>query len=85
MKLQLIEGWRHAWRFWSVRLNGAALTILSGITIVSDTWNSMPQDLRAYLPYAQGVSLVLFAAGLIARFVSQPKAQAKIEEAKNAG
>ncbi|KPH59275.1 hypothetical protein ADT71_23940 [Novosphingobium sp. ST904] len=72
MRSRLIEDWRLWWRYWSVRLNAIGLAILTGCQLISDAWSTMPPDLRAALPYARDVSILLFAAGIVARLVQQP-------------
>lgn len=73
IRARLIADWHLAFRFWSVRLNSLGLILLTGCQFATDAWNSMPQDLRHALPYAQGISIALFFSGLIARLVAQPK------------
>lgn len=77
--MKLIEGWRHAWRYWSIRLNGLGLLLLAACQFAGDAWSSMPPDLRQAMPYAQHISIALFAAGLLARLIPQPRTQEKID------
>jgi hypothetical protein len=64
IRARLIDDWRQAWRFWSVRLSafGAAL---------SAAWVSMPADMRDGFPGAQWIGLMLFISVLLARLVVQ--------------
>lgn len=81
IRARLIADWRLFFRFWSVRLNGLGLLLLTGCQIATDAWNSMPTDLRHAMPYAQGISIALLVGGLIARLFVQPK----LEDQRNAG
>ena len=78
IELRLIAAWREVWGFWSVRLNALGLTLLSFCQLVTETWNSMPDELRQILPYARWVSVGLFAVGFAARFIAQPKTAAAV-------
>lgn len=80
IEARLITEWRDAWRYWSVQLNAAGLVVLSACETASTMWSSMPPDLRQIMPYAPALSTALFAAGLVSRFVTQPKAAAAIQQ-----
>ena len=80
IEARLIAEWRSAWRYWSVKLNGVGVLLLGATETVSGAWNSMPADLRAALPFMQKVALALFIAGLVARFVAQPRTADQIAE-----
>lgn len=73
LRARLIDDAGKWWRMWSVRLNGLGLLLLSASQILSESWSTMPPDLRAALPYANVISIVLFASGLLARVVVQKK------------
>lgn len=64
--MKLIDNWRCAWRFASVRAMSAALAIQA-------TWLSLPDDLRERIPLWATVSVTgcLLIAGLIGRLVQQ--------------
>lgn len=69
----LIAEWRQAWKYWSVKLNGAGISLLALTEMLSHVWGTMPPDLRASLPYAQHAAIALFVGGFLARFIAQPK------------
>lgn len=79
IKRHLIGEARAWWRMWSVRFNALGLALLGWVTFdpasVLMMWRMMPASLRASIPMTvfEGVALALFALGLIARFVRQPK------------
>lgn len=75
--MKLIDEWRQAWRFWSVRLQAAGLALASLFAWWPDAalvlWNSMPAEVKALLPEAavKTLPLFVFGAALIARLVKQ--------------
>lgn len=69
--MNLIDDWKKAHRYWSVRLNSAGIALMGISGIVNEAWNSMPPDLRQAVPYAQGIATALFVLGLFARVVKQ--------------
>ena len=64
--MKLIDNWRCAWRFASVRAMSAALAIQA-------TWLSLPDDLRERIPLwiAASVTGFLLIAGLLGRLIQQ--------------
>ena len=77
--LELMDNWRLAPRFWSVRIKTAA-TALQGAflvwpTFALDLWNMMPVQLSQHLPARTvfAIPLVLFIASGIAQFIKQRK------------
>lgn len=85
-KLQLISGWRSAWRFASVQLALFGSFICSLAVAFPDAilfaWNHVPPDLKTAIPprFLPLIGVALFALSIFARIVHQPKASAKIEE-----
>lgn len=77
---RLVENWRSAWRWWSLRLNALGLLILGFVQFdpvgALFVWNMMPSHVRAFLPsnFLLYVGLALFALSMIARMVKQPNA-----------
>lgn len=75
MKIKLIEEWRSAWRWWSMRLAAvgsiAVAYVLAYPDILLSTLNALPPEMRAVFPPAIG--FVLFALVSIARLVKQGK------------
>jgi len=80
VRARLIDDARLWWRFWSMRL--AALgAIVSALAqwfpdALSAAWNTMPYDMRAYLPapLLHSIPVILFVAVMVARIVAQKKA-----------
>ena len=85
--MRLIDGWRHSWRLWSVRLSAFGALLMTWAALTPDAllqaWLALPPDVRGLLPeqVLKGVPVVLFVATLLARLIPQPKAAAKIEGA----
>lgn len=89
--MKLIDGWRQAWRLWSVRLSALGTLLMAWAALTPDAllqaWNALPPEVQALVPESVGklIPFLLFFGTLVARLVPQPKAAAKIEEAANAG
>ena len=71
----MIDNWRKAWRFWSLRLQAAGLAVLAFPDLLVESWLFLPAELKAMLPaeYASIVGISLIAAGMIARLIKQRK------------
>lgn len=78
--MKLIPTWRHAWRWWSVRVSalGAALAVLAlaAPDVVSTVWSVLPDDVLARLPrnVALTVPLLIQLAAIVARVIQQREA-----------
>jgi hypothetical protein len=89
--MKLIDGWRQAWRLWSVRLSAIGAILMGWAALAPDAllqaWNALPADVQALLPEKVGnaIPFLLFVGTLVSRFIPQPKANAKIEEAASGG
>jgi hypothetical protein len=75
MKLGLVEGWRGAWRWASIRLGAIASIVLAYLWAAPDmaltVLNSMPPEVRAYLSPVVGIAL--FALVTATRIVHKPR------------
>ncbi len=69
-RARLIPGWGSAWRLWSVRI----ATLGAGLMTA---WSSLPDGLRAALPYADRIAAGLFVAVTVARLVAQEEPRRK--------
>ena len=71
----MIDNWRNAWKFWSLRLQAAGLAVLVFPDLLVESWLFLPAELKAMLPaeYASIVGISLIAAGMIARLIKQRK------------
>jgi len=80
IRARLIDDARLWWRFWSMRLAafGAIVAALAQWfpDAFSAAWNSIPPDMRAYLPapLLHSAPVILFVAIMAARIVAQKKA-----------
>lgn len=66
MALRLVDNWRHSYKFASNWFHGAQI-------VVAATWESLPADLKGYLPPKVMIVIVavLGGCGLIARAIDQ--------------
>ena len=71
MNLRLIEDWRRAHRFASVRLSGGAALLFGAGPALFDAWRAVPDDLKDALPHgwarwiATGGFLLILAARMV--------------------
>lgn len=74
LRLQLIDGWRSAWRWWSMQMHVVGTVLVSLLLMVP----TMPQEIQEMIPVAwRAVAIGLwFALGIGARLVQQrPKSK----------
>jgi hypothetical protein len=75
---RLIDDWRTAHKFWSVRLQALGALVMAGLGVVStefpNVWNGLPGDLREKAPSWLGTGLIL--CGLMLRLMKQKKPDA---------
>jgi hypothetical protein len=75
----LIEGWKKAHKFWSVRLGviGTAITavFLAAPEAALHAWALMPEDVKTLLPpdVIKFLGVFILGSSFIARIVKQPK------------
>ncbi|WP_230686077.1 hypothetical protein [Burkholderia gladioli] len=65
MKIQLIDDWRRAHKFGTVRFSGALAALAPIGYAVRDTWNGIPDDLKQYLPASLKQALSYTTLGLL--------------------
>ena len=67
MKLELVEGWRNAWRWTSMNC-----MVLAGA--LQGTWLVLDADQRATLPHysVTALTIVVLIAGVAGRLIKQP-------------
>ena len=68
MKVQLVDEWKSAWKWFSVQS-----MVLAGS--IQGTWLAVPADLKTKVPesWVQGVVISLLVLGTIGRLVKQDK------------
>jgi len=90
IKARLVPEAREWWMLYSTRFNAIGAALLAWVTFdpvsVLGVWNMMPANLRQIVPpdVFQIIALILFALGMLGRFVKQPKVTAHVE-ARTAG
>lgn len=69
LKLQLVEGWRSAWRWWSMRLHVIGTLIAGAILLVPQ----MPAEVQALIPIEWRAAAIAlwFILGVVARVMQQ--------------
>lgn len=69
-KIALIDDWRRAHRFSSVRLSGAAAIVFGLGPSLLGAWAALPDDLKAALPsgWARVIATVAFVLVTAARY-----------------
>lgn len=83
--MKLIDGWRQAWRLWSVRLSALGAILTGWAALAPDAllqlWQLLPDELHALVPerVAGVIPTLLFVAAIVARLIPQPKAAAALE------
>ena len=74
--MKLVDNWKQAWRWWSVRLAafgaaGAGL-ILAAPEAVLHAWTMLPAELQVGLAeYRTQIALAVFVVAVIARLIKQ--------------
>ena len=71
----MIDNWKKAWRFWSLRLQAAGIILLAFPELLINAWIFLPAELKSMLPaeYASIVGITLIVLGMIARLIKQRK------------
>lgn len=80
MTLRLIDEWRDAHRFASVRMSALMATLFAIGPSLLESWSALPDDLKAQLPqgWARAIATTGFVLVLLARITT-------IEERRNHG
>lgn len=77
--MTLISNWRDCWRFWSVRLHLAGVSLLGLLEAFPDaavsTLAILPPDIRAQIDpeHIRYIGYAIIVAGIIARVIRQNK------------
>lgn len=68
LEAKLVNNWRNAWKWWSMRLNliasVAVAYLLSSPELILTTLNQLPPEMRAFFPPAIGFVLFAVVAGV---------------------
>lgn len=73
MKLKLVDEWRNAWKWASVRISATGAVLMAAAEIAGQTWVGLPEDVRASIPHADTIALVLFVLIPLARVLTREK------------
>ncbi len=83
MKLKLIEGWKKAFKMWSVLISSFGALVMGVFTIWPDSafivWQSMPDEAKAAIPQnlVSIIALFLFVMTAFARIIKQKQLENK--------
>lgn len=79
MKIKLIDNWKDAWRFSSVRVLGLGTVVPGLIEMFPDQalriWALLPEDMKRVVPdrYVLWYTLAVVGASFVARIIRQDK------------
>ncbi len=83
LRVRLIDGWRKAGKFWSIRLGvvGSALTSVFILWPESALyfWGAMPDEVKAWIPeqFIPMIGVSIFVMSMFARVVKQQKLESE--------
>lgn len=89
MKIQLVSYWRKWWKLWSVWISTIGISLLTVAVYFPqyayDAWNALPPDIKNSIPpeFLQKISIALWVASVIAKFVKQKKLTQEHENEQN--
>lgn len=75
--MKLIEEWRKAHTYWSVRINllGAAImgAFLQWPSLATDAWQALPGELKSFISpeWPKVLGIVAFLSAIVARVIKQ--------------
>ncbi len=88
-RIKLIEEWKLARKFWSIRLGAIGTAVTSLFILWPDSalyfWGAMPEEVKAWIPpqYVPLIGVFIFAMSMFARLVKQQKVEQQIREKRN--
>lgn len=77
IKVKLINNWKDAWRFWSVRLSALGAAILTMVDLapgaIASVWTQLPRTITDSLPddMIKWIGIGLIVASPLARVIRQ--------------
>ena len=69
--MKLVDEWRQARKWASVRLSALGALVMVLAEVAGQSWAALPPDLRAHIPHADTIALVLFIMIPIARVLTK--------------
>jgi len=76
-KIELVDDWKKAPKFWSVITSFIGTCIMGFFTIWPESalylWGAMPNEVKTLLPdqLATGIAMFIFIASMISRLIKQ--------------
>jgi hypothetical protein len=68
--MKLVDGWRSAWRWASVRASALGVVLVTVAEVAQQGLLGLPDDVRAHIPNGDSISLVLFVAIPLLRIIT---------------
>lgn len=81
MKIELIDDWKKAYKFWSVIFSALGTAVMGFFTIWPDSalylWQMMPSEIKQILPsnLATLIAMFIFLMSMASRLVKQKRLQ----------
>jgi hypothetical protein len=78
MKLEIVEDWKHAWKWISMWCMTIAMAI-------QGAWTFIPDDMKASIPHSivEGATVALLGIGIVGRLTKQTKADVAGDDSAN--
>lgn len=79
LRARIVDDWRLGWRFWSIRLQAAAIAtgavLAAAPGFAGAIWSTIPADVRAMIPGTIGrwLPVAFGVLAMLARFVKQTR------------
>ena len=72
-RLGIIEDWRCAWKWASIRTPALGIAIMGLAQILGQTWSGLPPSLQQYIPHADKIAMFLFTVSMVGRLCKLEK------------
>ena len=71
IKARLIDEWKQAWKLASVQLSALGFILMALPEVFSTAWGYIPDDIKAQMPYANHVGMIMFGLVILARILKR--------------
>ena len=71
--LSIIEDWRRAWKWASVRTPALGIMIMTFAHFLGESWSGLPASLQQYIPHADKIAMFLFIVSMVGRLCKLEK------------
>lgn len=66
-QLSIVEDWRRAWKWASIRTPALGIMIMGLAQILGQAWTGLPPSLQQYIPHADKIAMFLFTVSMVGR------------------